>query len=76
MSCIPLGIVLFRTTDETYGESKPRKIHNLAFKQLYTRLQIDKIHLNNKTIFKKKVFENIFGCFFKVKNMRPHPKKF
>ena len=34
LSCILLGIVLFRTTDETYGESKPRYFHNTSLNQL------------------------------------------
>ena len=36
MSCILLGIVKYRITEEAYGESKPRKFHNNAFTQLYT----------------------------------------
>ena len=32
--CILLGVVLFRTTDETYGESKPRYFHNKSLNQL------------------------------------------
>ena len=35
MSCLPLGIVLIRTTDETYGESKRSKFNKIAFKQWY-----------------------------------------
>ena len=40
MSCLPLGIVLSRTTDETYGESKPRKFHNITFMQVYESIEL------------------------------------
>ena len=40
MSCLPLGIVLFRTTDETYGESKPSKFHNITFMQVNESIEL------------------------------------
>ena len=49
LSCILLGIFLFRTTDETYGESKPRYFHNYS---IVNRLQIVGINLGtNKQFF-------------------------
>ena len=40
MSCLLLGIVLIRTTDETYGESKARKFHNITFNYVSTYLYL------------------------------------